>query len=303
MFALLAPLALLLVVALNVVAAPPAVTQVAQSSSTPSPTPSPSPTPTPEPLNVTSRADNNDASPIYIYKSGLGNTSGNRYVQCLSFRNVSNKVATDVNLSFVVTNYNGVTEAEMDRLDKGKFTPPIGIDNHCWYGNLFPARVVRRMTTQTVRVKSVMFEDGTTWQPGTIFTRAYTGDGQPLASPTTVPGSAGLPPATSTAPIAGGGSAFGAIFYSPGTFATGLAVDRPSPDQARADARSACNASAGGAGDCRLGVEFSRQRCGAVGVLGGQVEYGVGDNDRDARAMVLGKIPGARILNAGCNAQ
>ena len=109
-----------------------------------------------------------------------------------------------------------------------------------------------------------------------------------------------LPPAESTAPLAGGGT-HGAIYYAPGTYASGSAVDRPTADRARSDAQAACNAQNAGRNDCRLGIEFSVLRCGALGVLSGQVEYGVGNDERDARAMVLGKIPGGKIITVRCN--
>jgi hypothetical protein len=273
------------------------------ADATPSPSPSPSPAPTAEPLDVRARAENNENAPIHMYRVALSNAISFRYYQCVSFRNVSTKVATDVDFSFVVTNRHGESEAEWKQLDKGTFTPPTDIDNHCWYGRLWPARVVKRMTDESVRIERVTFADGSFWVPGGDFMRAYSNDGNPLPAPVAV-GSGGaaqnVPPAQSTGPLSLQ-PGFGAIFYEPGTFASGSAVDRPNADAARADARSACNAQSAGRNDCVAGIEFSTQRCGTIGVLGDQVEYGVGDNERDARAMVLGKIPGARIITAACN--
>jgi hypothetical protein len=271
------------------------------AAATPSP-PTPTPSPTAEPLSVSVRIANNDDVPVRIHAASLSNSRNFRYAQCVSFRNLSTKVATDVDLSFVVTNRRGETEAEFSRLDKGTFTPPISIDDHCWYGALWPARVVRRMTSEVVRVTRVAFADGSSWQPRGRFMRAYSNSGQPLAQPVAAgAASAGLPPARSTSPLAGE-SGYGAIFYEPGTFASGSAIDRPTAAMARDDARSACNQQTNGRNDCKLAIEFSGSRCGAIGVLSGDLEYGVGDNERDARAMVAGKIPGARIITADCNA-
>ena len=136
---------------------------------TPSPTPSPSPSPTAEPLRVNTRVENNEQAPVHLFRASLQNARNFQYVQCISFRNVSAKVATDVDLSFVVTSYRGDVEAQWGQLDKGTFTPPINIDNHCWYGRLWPKHVVRRMSSQVVRVKRVDFADGTSWQPGGVF--------------------------------------------------------------------------------------------------------------------------------------
>jgi hypothetical protein len=274
------------------------------ADASPSPTPSPSPSPTAEPLDVNSRPENNDNAPIHLYRTALSNASSFRYYQCISFRNVSTKVATDVDLRFVVTNRRGETEADWNQLDKGTFTPPTNIDNHCWYGKLWPARVVRRMTDQSVRIERVVFADGSSWIPGGDFMRAYTNEGQPLPAPVAVGnggGSGNVPPAQSTAPLSQR-IGFGAIYYEPGSFASGSAVDRPTADAARADARTACNAQTNGRNDCLLGIEFSSSRCGALGVLGQQVEYGTGGNERDARAMIAGKIPNGQVITVACNA-
>lgn len=250
-----------------------------------------------------SRPENNDNAPVYLYRTALTNASSFRYYQCISFRNVSTKVATDVDLRFVVTNRRGETEADWNQLDKGTFTPPTNIDDHCWYGKLWPARVVRRMTDESVRIERVTFADGTSWIPGGDFMRAYTNQGQPLPAPVAVGsggGSGNVPPAQSTAPLAQR-LGFGAIFYEPGSFASGSAVDRPTADAARTDARSACNAQSGGRNDCVPGIDFSTSRCGALGVLNGQVEYGIGPTERDARAMVMGKIPSGQVITVACN--
>lgn len=155
-----------------------------ESESGPAPTPRPTPTATPTPmpprLVVSTRVEGNESSPIYVYAASLSNGYGSTFSQCVSFRNVSNKEATDVDFSFVVTRYSGHVEADFGYVDRGTFTPPIAIDRHCWSGRLWPRRTVELMSHETVRVKSVTFADGTVWKPGERFVRAYGNGGAPL---------------------------------------------------------------------------------------------------------------------------
>lgn len=147
------------------------------------PPPTPEPTPTPERLNVSVRVENNESSPIYVHVATLKNGYGRSYAQCVSFRNVSTKVATDVDFSFVVTSHSGRVEADFGQVDRGTFTPPVSIDDHCWQGRLWSDRVVRLMARETVLVKRVTFADATTWRPGMPFLRGYANNATPLAHP------------------------------------------------------------------------------------------------------------------------
>ena len=71
--------------------------------------------------------------------------------------------------------------------------------------------------------------------------------------------------------------------------------DRPADRRARpADALSACNAQSAGRNDCRLGIEFSTQRCGALGTLNGTDRSGYGAAGSDARAMMSASCPAPR---------
>lgn len=147
------------------------------------PAPTPRPTPSPEPLRVSVRVRNNDYSPIYVYAASLTNGYGFNFAQCVSFRNVTTRVVTDVVFAFVVTNREGGVEAEYGWTDKGTFTPPVNIDNHCFAGRLWAARVVRRMTNESIRVTDVTFADGTSWKPGMTFLRGHAVGGKPLTEP------------------------------------------------------------------------------------------------------------------------
>jgi hypothetical protein len=150
--------------------------------------PTPEPTPTPERLRIQSYVVSNyKAIPIHVSKVWLGNASasqGRRYEQCVWFRNVSTKVATSVEFSFVVERHSGTVEADFGGTDRGTFTPPVNIDDHCWHGHLWSDRVVRLMSREVVTVKRVTFADETSWEHGMPFLRGYEDNGTPLPEPT-----------------------------------------------------------------------------------------------------------------------
>lgn len=152
-------------------------------SPTSTPAPTPRPTPSPEPLRVSVHVRNNDYSPVYVYAASLTNGYGFTYAQCVSFRNVSTKVLNHVEFAFVVTDRGGSVEAEYGWTDKGTFTPPVNIDDHCFSGRLWAPHVVRRMTNESIRVTQATFEDGTVWNPSMQFKRGYASSGQRLAEP------------------------------------------------------------------------------------------------------------------------
>jgi hypothetical protein len=143
----------------------------------------PAPAPVPEPLNVSVSVANNESNPAHVYRASLDNGSGLSYAQCVSFRNVATKIATGVDLSFVVTDSHANVVADFGHEDRGTFTPPVSIDHHCWSGRLWPASVVKRMAHETVRVKDVTFADGTIWKPGMSFVRGYANSAQRLPQP------------------------------------------------------------------------------------------------------------------------
>jgi hypothetical protein len=150
---------------------------------TPAATPTPRPTPSPEPLRVSVRVRNNGSNPIHVYRASLANGYGSAFLQCVSFRNITTKIVTVVDFDFVVTNGYGGVEANYGWTDKGTFTPPVNIDNHCFSGRLWAQRVVRRMTNESVRVTQVSFADGSIWKPGSQFLRGYAASGERLAQP------------------------------------------------------------------------------------------------------------------------
>jgi hypothetical protein len=145
------------------------------------PTPRPTSKPTPVPLRVSVMPiPNNESNPIHVYAASL--TNGYQAFtaqQCVSYRNVTTKVATRVDFSFYVTNRSGGPEQQFDWSDVGTFTPPVNIENHCVTGRLAAPDVVRRMAYETITLKQVTFSDGTVWTPGTQYVRGYTTSGEP----------------------------------------------------------------------------------------------------------------------------
>jgi PDZ domain len=169
------------------------------STSPLTPVATPSPTPSPEPLRVSVHVRNNATNPIYVHRASLTNGwQPFTYAQCVSFRNVATRVVTVVDFSFVVTNRNGGVEADYGWADKGTFTPPVDINNHCFGGWLWAPHVVRRMTDESVRVTHVTFADGTSWQPGMPFLRGFTTSGAPLPQPTVQSQENGAPEESAT---------------------------------------------------------------------------------------------------------
>jgi hypothetical protein len=154
----------------------------------PPPTPARTPRPTPSPVPLRVRVmpiANNDSNPIYVSAASL--TNGYRPFtaqQCVSYRNVTTKSATDVDFAFVVTNRRGGVEERFGWADKGTFAPPVNINNHCFSGWLPVPDVVRRMAYESIRVTQVTFADGTIWKPGMQFLRGYAVSGERLAQPT-----------------------------------------------------------------------------------------------------------------------
>lgn len=149
----------------------------------PTATPSPKPTKTPARLHVNTEVEGNEASPIYIYGSSLRNGNGGTYMQCVSFRNVAPKVATDIVFVFAITDKAGAVVENFDLSKSGTFTPPVSIDDKCWVGYLWPDAKVRKMAREMIRVTRVTFEDATLWRPGLSFVRAYGNTGKKLEPP------------------------------------------------------------------------------------------------------------------------
>lgn len=99
------------------------------------------------------------------------------------FRNVSTKVATYVDFSFVVESHSGTVQADFGGVDQGTFTPPVDIADHCWFGQLWSDRVVRLMAREVITVKRVTFADQSSWEHGMSFLRGYEDNGTRVPEP------------------------------------------------------------------------------------------------------------------------
>lgn len=151
----------------------------------PSSTPKPSPRPTPVPLRVSVMPiAYNHSNPIYVYAASL--TNGYQPFtaqQCVSYRNVSTKAASVVAFHFIIKNRSGGVEQEFGWSDRGSFTPPVNIENHCVSRTLPPPGVVRAMADESIALTQITFADGTSWKPGMSFTRGYAVSGERLPQP------------------------------------------------------------------------------------------------------------------------
>lgn len=201
--------------------------------------------------------------------------------QCVTFRNLSDKVASFVKFSFTFTDENGSPlpdRAFTNHVD-GTFTPPVLVENKCTTNTLPPLDQIRRMRFEKISVAEVHYIDGTVWTPGQPFTKRfnavdgtpYTGS-QPFQVPTPIPAPTAAPTSAPTAPptpaptaaptaaptpaptptggtvidVPTGGGTYGEIAWVPGTFNIhGAVADQSSYDDARFGALDKCRAAAG----------------------------------------------------------
>ncbi|HVA32713.1 MAG TPA: hypothetical protein VNG31_01110 [Candidatus Baltobacteraceae bacterium] len=162
-------------------------------------------TPAPEPLNVTQNWVDLGHSPIERLRSSTGyHFGGNRPRQCVSFRNISDKTATDVTFSFTYEDAFNTPLVTQQHDFSGTFTPPVGIDDKCVYVNLGSREVMRRIARVDIHALTVLFQDGTQWSSGQGFTRAYGNDGNRLAQNVAVASYTPLAPAAPGNPATGG---------------------------------------------------------------------------------------------------
>lgn len=156
-------------------------------------------TPAPPPLNVAQNWADLGHSPIERLASSTSYYLG-RPEQCVSFRNISDKVATDVNFSFTYPDASNVPLVTQAHDFTGTFTPPVEIDDKCAYVNLGSSDSIRRVNHVDIHVLSVVFQDGSQWASGQGFTRAYGNDGTPLGQRISVAPSAPFTPPNPSAP-------------------------------------------------------------------------------------------------------
>ena len=122
-------------------------------------------------------------TPIEIVHSNTAYPDGSGMPwQCVNFRNVSDKVATQITFGFSFTDGSSTALASQQYDAFGTFTPPAEIDNkNCVSFYAGSPDNLARITHVDMHVLSVVFKDGTQWLPGTTFVHQYDATGARLA--------------------------------------------------------------------------------------------------------------------------
>lgn len=195
---------------------------------------------------------------------------------CVNFRNVSNKAASRVRVTFEFDDSfdRPMRDAVLER--SGSFGPGILIEgkmdllggNSDSFNNCVDrvAGTNSKPTIEKIDVTDVIFEDGTRWKKGEQFVRAFDNGGgrvvpAPVAGTGAAPGAA--PSGSSPVVTIGGatgvggtvgpaGSLFGTIAWVAGSrTAYGVMVDAQSQDEADFAAMTACTKLNGGNAGCK----------------------------------------------------
>jgi hypothetical protein len=225
-------------------------------------------------------------SPIVITRTSTFFNNDGTVRLCVNFRNVSNKAASRVRVTFEFDDSfdRPMRDAVLER--SGSFGPGISIEgkmdllggNQDSFNNCVDkvAGTNSKPTIEKIDVTDVIFEDGTRWKKGEAFARAFdNGGNRVIAAP------AGATPAPGAAPGAvhvggatavGGtvgptGTGFGAIAWIPGSrTAFGVSTDASSQEDADFAAMTKCTQFAQGAGGCKPIVRLfgSTNKCGAI---------------------------------------
>lgn len=107
---------------------------------------------------------------------------------CFSFRNLADKPASTIQFRFNYLDGNQHTVQIgggnfLQWTRNGTFTPPTPIENICMTFALPDDRTIGAVQFFTIAPKLVQYVDGTTWTPGTLFTKRFAADGAPYAGP------------------------------------------------------------------------------------------------------------------------
>jgi hypothetical protein len=277
-------------------------------------------------FRLTNRFVNQDRAPIQVLGASTGYDFDGTPKQCVSYRNVAPAAASRVKFTFRYADVQSQNVFSWWANDDGTFTSPVRIDDHCWRFGVSSDQI-KRMAFDDLHVSHVWFKDGTEWDEGQNFTRAFGTDGSPM-SPTLVSGNGGvapqpgggggnLPPVI-TGGVGGGGQRFGAFALDPTATIWAFAPDRESAGLAQVDAIDQCNAKVG-AQTCTSPLQFgggatlspgSWSPCGAIAVVRSGITVvltGMGNSKREAEAQALNKAGSsggnATILTSGCNSQ
>jgi hypothetical protein len=269
-------------------------------------------------------------SPIVVTRSSVFFNSDGTVRLCVNFRNVSNKAASRVRVSFEFDDSfdRPMRDAVLER--SGSFGPGILIEgkmdllggNSDSFNNCVDrvAGTTNKPTIEKIDVTDVIFEDGTRWKKGDAFVRAFDNGGghvapAPVGVATPAPGS---PPAVNIGgatavggSVAPSGVAFGTIAWIPGSrTAYGVSIDAASQSDADFAAMLACTQLAKGAPGCKpvvrlFGVD---NKCGAIATDEAKFSTGRGPNMSATIQSVLqalaaagGTIAGNSVIASACN--
>jgi hypothetical protein len=268
-------------------------------------------------------------SPIAVTRTSTWFNNDGSIRLCVNFRNVSNKAASRVRITFEFDDSfdRPMRDAVLER--SGSFGPGISIEgkmdllggnsdsfNNC-VDNVVGTNT--KPTVEKIDVTDVIFEDGTRWKKGEPFVRAFdSGGGRVAATPVASPTPAGTAPAVTIggATAVGGsvgpsGVAFGTIAWIPGSrTAYGVSTDAASQSDADFAAMLACTQLAKGAPGCKPVVRLygTDNKCGAIATDEAKYSTGRGPNMSATIQSVLqalaaagGTIAGNSVIASACN--
>jgi hypothetical protein len=273
-------------------------------------------------------------SPILLTRTSTFFNNDGTIRLCVNFRNVSNKAASRVRVSFQFDDSfdRPMRDAVLER--SGSFGPGILIEgkmdilggNSDSFNNCVDkvAGTTTKPTIEKIDVTDVIFEDGTHWKKGDPFVRAFDNGGNHIAAtPVGAPTPAGTTPAgTAPAVSIGGatavggsvgptGGAFGTIAWIPGSrTAYGVSTDAASQSDADFAAMTVCTQLAKGTPGCKPVVRLygADNKCGAIATDEAKFSTGRGPNMSATIQSVLqalaaagGTIAGNSVIASACN--
>jgi hypothetical protein len=267
---------------------------------------------------------NPNPAPIQLTRTSASAIAGGdrgKLQDCISFRDISNKVASSVSMNFSYYDASKQKLFGFNYTYDGTFTPPIHIENKCWTADLPAPALVSATKTYTVSITSVTFSDGSIWTPAVAWTRAYSEDGSAYtgAQPNVAANNNGAPAAANDnlgGIVGGTGQLYGAIAWDGANLSTfSIATNKTKVFDAQFDATAACKAKAGtNAENCSFVqtskplLNSSSSRCADVVSDGRAWRIGVAANADDAYLDALnqlralgGAADSAKVLVKGCN--
>jgi hypothetical protein len=270
-------------------------------------------------------------SPIALTRTSTFFNPNGTIRLCVNFRNVSNKAASRVRVSFEFDDSfdRPMRDAVLER--SGSFGPGISIEgkmdllggNSDSFNNCVDnvAGTTAKPTIEKIDVTDVIFEDGTRWKKGEPFVRAFDNGGNrvaatPVGTPAPVPGAAPGAVHVGGATGMGGtvgpaGTGFGAIAWIPGSrTAYGVSTDAATQEDADFAAMTKCTQLAQGAAGCKPIVRLfgATNKCGAIATDTARYSSAFGPDMSSTIQSVLqalaaagGTIGANSVITSACN--